>query len=58
MKKAGSNLEIIYHVDVEFANGKIRKNTYYNADNAKEAVRYFENKYGNKVSVLYYVEYV
>lgn len=58
MKKAGSNLEIIYHVDVEFPNGKIRQNTYYNADNAKEAVRYFENKYGKKASILYYVEYV
>lgn len=58
MKKAGSKLEIIYHVDIEFNNGKVKRNTYYNADNAKDAIRYYENKYGSKCSVLYYVEYV
>lgn len=58
MKKAGSNLELVYHVDVEFTNKKKRCLVYYNADNAKDAVRYYENKYGTKCTVYYWVEYV
>lgn len=58
MKQAGSNLSIIYHVDIKFNNGKIRSCVYYNADNAKDAVRYFENKYAGKCTVTYYPEYV
>ena len=46
MKESGGKLGIVYHVDVTFYNGKERRNTYYNADNAKEAVRYYTNKYG------------
>ena len=49
MKEAGSNLGIVYHVDVTFFNGKERRNTYYNADNAKEAVRFYKNKYSASV---------
>lgn len=58
MKAVNSHLEIIYHVDVQFANGKFRRNVYYNADNAKDAVRYYENKYGNKCHVSSWIEYV
>lgn len=58
MKQAGSNLNIIYHVDVTFNNGKKRNLVYYNADNAKEAVRYYENKYAGKCTVTYYPEYI
>lgn len=58
MKESGSNLGIVYHVDVTFFNGKERRNTYYNADNAKEAVRYYKNKYGIKCAVNFWIEYV
>lgn len=58
MKQAGSTLSIIYHVDVTFNNGKIRNLVYYNADNAKDAVRYYEQKYANKCKINYYPEYV
>ena len=58
MKEAGSNLGIVYHVDFTFANGHMRRNTYYNADNAKDAVRYFKNKYGFKCEINVWIEYV
>ena len=58
MKEVGSNLGIVYHVDVTFSNGRMRKNTYYNADNAKDAVRYFKNKYGFKCEINFWIEYV
>ena len=58
MKESGGRLGIVYHVDVTFYNGKERKNTYYNADNAKEAVRYYENKYGIKCTINFWIEYV
>ena len=58
MKEVGSNLGIVYHVDVTFANGHMRRNTYYNADNAKDAVRYFKNKYGFKCEINFWIEYV
>ena len=58
MKESGSRLGIIYHVDVMFYNGKERRNTYYNADDAKDAVRYYENKYGIKCKVNFWLEYV
>lgn len=58
MKEVGSNLGIVYHVDVTFANGHMRRNTYYNADNAKDAVRYFTIKYGLKCEINVWIEYV
>ena len=58
MKEVGSNLGIVYHVDITFANGRVRRNTYYNADNAKDAFRYFTIKYGLKCEINVWIEYV
>ena len=58
MKPMNSYLSIVYHLTVTFKNGKSRHMTFYNADNFKDAIRYFENKYGSRCEISTLIEYL